>query len=119
MPMAVRDAKNVRATVMAVTVARVGTVRIVVIARIAVIAASARTVHRRTTSSRWKASQLIPEDQRRLQPPLTVHHVLAILQRVRLSLRHRRHLLQPLRWRQWGCLWTALPQQKLRWQAHR
>ena len=66
MPMAVRDAKNARATVMAVTVARV---RIVVIARIAVIAASARTVRRLTASSHWKALPLIPEGQMRFQPP--------------------------------------------------
>ena len=69
MPMAVRDAKNVRATVMAVTVARVVSVRIVVIARIAVIAASARTVRRLTASSHWKALPLIPEGQMRFQPP--------------------------------------------------
>lgn len=60
MPMAVRDAKNARATVMAVTVARVVSVRIVVIAR---------TVRRLTASSHWKALPLIPEGQMRFQPP--------------------------------------------------
>lgn len=68
MPMAHRDAKNVRATVMAVTVARVVTARNVVIARSAVSATSAKTVRRLTTSSRWKALPLIQEDQMPCQP---------------------------------------------------
>ena len=63
MPMADKDAKNVPATVMAVTVARVATVRN------GVSAASARTVRRLTTSSRWKALALIPEARIHCQPP--------------------------------------------------
>ncbi len=69
MPMADRDVKNVRATVMAVTVARVATARNVVTCRSAQSAASARTVRRLTTSSRWRALALIQEDQIWLQPP--------------------------------------------------
>ena len=64
--MADRDAKNVRATVMAVTVARVATEVIVVIALSAV---NARTVRRLTASSRWKALLQIPEDQMHCQGP--------------------------------------------------
>ena len=63
MPMADRDAKNVRATVMAVTVARVATVRN------EVSAASDRTARRLIISSRWKALALIPEDQMHYHPP--------------------------------------------------
>lgn len=62
MSMADRCAKNVRATVMAVTVVRVVT------ARNAVSAPTARTVHRLTASSRWKVLPLIQEDQMRCQP---------------------------------------------------
>lgn len=80
MPMADRNAKNVRATVMAVTVARVATVRNGVSARSAVSAASAKTVRRLMASSRWKALPLIPEDQMHCQPRWTVNHALAILQ---------------------------------------
>lgn len=63
MPMADRDVKNVRATVMGVTVARVATARNVVTCRSAQSAASARTVRRLTISSRWRALPLIQEDQ--------------------------------------------------------
>ena len=51
---------------MAVTMARAVTGVTVQSARSAV---SARTVHRLTTSSRWKVLQLIPEDQMHCQPP--------------------------------------------------
>lgn len=60
MPMADKDARSARATVMAVNVARVATEVIVVIVPSVV---SARTGHRWTTSSRWKALPQIPEDQ--------------------------------------------------------
>lgn len=69
MPMADRDVKNVRATVMGVTVARVATARNVVTCRSAQSAASARTVRRLTISSRWRALPLIQEDQIWPQPP--------------------------------------------------
>ena len=82
MPMAVRGAKNVRVTAMAVTVARVAT---------EVIVASARTRRHWTTSSRWKALPLIPEDHVRYQPRSTVNHAPAILQFLRP---HRLHLHQ-------------------------
>ena len=63
--MADKDARSARATVMAVSVARVATVQTGVIAQSAL---SARTVRRLTTSSRWTALQLIPEDQMHCQP---------------------------------------------------
>ena len=66
MPMAIRRVKSAHATAMAETVARAATGVSVQSAR---SAASARTVHRLTTSSRWKALQLIPEDQMHCQPP--------------------------------------------------
>jgi hypothetical protein len=70
-PRAVKVAKAGHATVMAVTGARGATVRNVETCRSvlsAVTATSARTVHRLTTSSRWRVLPLIPEDQMRLQP---------------------------------------------------
>ena len=114
LPIAVREAKNVRATVMAVTVAPVATVRN------EVSAASARTARRLTASSRWKALPLILEDQMRCQPRWTVNHALAILQRLpppllRMRLRlHLPHALHPLRLLQPRHVLTAPTTLKLR-----
>lgn len=59
MPMATRGVKNVRGTVMAVTVVRAASVRTAVIALNAVSEVSARTVRRRTASSHWRALPMI------------------------------------------------------------
>ena len=69
MPMATRGVKNVRGTVMAVTVVHAASVRTAVIALNAVSEVSARTVRRRTASSHWRALRVIQGGQIRCQNP--------------------------------------------------